>query len=105
MGCWVGHRANLDVLKQRNAYSILVWKPEVKRPLGKHRHRWEDNINLLKTECNLFYIWTQCIPRCKHSPLPVIKTSLLMFYKAKVAVCSEIHTKHINTMWAPHRIF
>jgi hypothetical protein len=28
-----------------------------------------------------------------------------MFYKAKVAVCSEIRTKHINPMWAPRRIF
>jgi hypothetical protein len=28
-----------------------------------------------------------------------------MFYKAKVAVCSEIRTKHINAMWAPRRIF
>jgi hypothetical protein len=28
-----------------------------------------------------------------------------MFYKAKVAVCSEVRTKHINAMWAPRRIF
>jgi hypothetical protein len=28
-----------------------------------------------------------------------------MFYKAKVAVCSEILTKHINAMRAPRRIF
>jgi hypothetical protein len=28
-----------------------------------------------------------------------------MFYKAKVTVCSEISTKHINEMWAPRRIF
>jgi hypothetical protein len=28
-----------------------------------------------------------------------------MFYKAKVAVCSEIRTKHINAVWAPRRIF
>jgi hypothetical protein len=28
-----------------------------------------------------------------------------MFYKAKVAVCSEIRTKHINAMWAPRSIF
>jgi hypothetical protein len=28
-----------------------------------------------------------------------------MFYKAKVAVRSEIRTKHINAMWAPRRIF
>jgi hypothetical protein len=28
-----------------------------------------------------------------------------MFYKAKVAVCSEIRTKHINAAWALRRIF
>jgi hypothetical protein len=28
-----------------------------------------------------------------------------MFCKAKVAVCSEIRTKHINAMWAPRRMF
>jgi hypothetical protein len=28
-----------------------------------------------------------------------------MFDKAKVAVFSEIHTEHINAMWAPRRIF
>jgi hypothetical protein len=25
-----------------NAYNILVVKPEGKRPLGRHRRRWED---------------------------------------------------------------
>jgi hypothetical protein len=31
----------------------LVGKPEGKRPLGKPRHRWEDNIkmNLQEVEC------------------------------------------------------
>jgi hypothetical protein len=28
----------------RNTYKILVRKPEGKRPLGRQRHRWEDNI-------------------------------------------------------------
>jgi hypothetical protein len=28
----------------RNAYRILVGKPEGKRPLGRPRRRWEDNI-------------------------------------------------------------
>jgi hypothetical protein len=27
-----------------NAYKILVGKPERKRPLGRRRSRWEDNI-------------------------------------------------------------
>jgi hypothetical protein len=30
--------------EKRNAYRILVGKPEGRRPLGRHRHRWEDNI-------------------------------------------------------------
>jgi hypothetical protein len=25
---------------------VLVGKPKAKRPLGRHRHRWEDNIKL-----------------------------------------------------------
>jgi hypothetical protein len=29
-----------------NAYKILVEKPEGKRPLGRTRHRWVDNIKM-----------------------------------------------------------
>jgi hypothetical protein len=32
--------------KKRNAYRILVVKPEGKRPLGRPRRRWEDNIGI-----------------------------------------------------------
>jgi hypothetical protein len=32
--------------KMKNAYKILVGKPEMKRPLGRPRHRWEDNIRM-----------------------------------------------------------
>jgi hypothetical protein len=32
--------------KKRNAYKILVRKPEGKRPLGRSRCRWEDNIKI-----------------------------------------------------------
>jgi len=28
----------------RGVYRVLVGKPEGKRPLGRTRHRWEDNI-------------------------------------------------------------
>jgi hypothetical protein len=30
----------------RNSNNILVGKPEGKRPLGKNRRRWEDNIKM-----------------------------------------------------------
>jgi hypothetical protein len=32
--------------EKRNAYRILVGKPEGKRPLGRLRRRWEDNIKM-----------------------------------------------------------
>jgi hypothetical protein len=32
--------------EKRNAYKILVGKPEEKRPLGRPRSRWEDNIRM-----------------------------------------------------------
>jgi len=30
--------------EKRGVYRVLVGKPEGKRPLGRPRHRWEDNI-------------------------------------------------------------
>jgi hypothetical protein len=30
----------------RGVYRVLVGKPEGKRPLGRPRHRWEDNIKV-----------------------------------------------------------
>jgi hypothetical protein len=32
--------------EKRNAFGILVGKPEGKRPLGRPRRRWEDNIKM-----------------------------------------------------------
>jgi len=32
--------------RTRNAYKILVGKPEGKRPSGRHRRIWEDNIRM-----------------------------------------------------------
>jgi hypothetical protein len=41
---WAGHVARMG--KKRNAYRILVGKPEGKRPLGRPRRRWVDNIKM-----------------------------------------------------------
>jgi hypothetical protein len=32
--------------ERRGAYSALVRRPEGKRPLGRPRHKWEDNIKM-----------------------------------------------------------
>jgi len=32
--------------RKRGVYRVLVGKPEGKRPLGRSRRRWEDNIKM-----------------------------------------------------------
>jgi hypothetical protein len=44
----VGHVAGIG--EERNAYRTLVRKPKGKRPLGKPRHRWMDNIKIYLRE-------------------------------------------------------
>jgi hypothetical protein len=51
---WVGHVARMG--EKRNVYRLLVGKPEGKRPLGRPRCRWIDNIKMDgpfrdRTEC------------------------------------------------------
>jgi hypothetical protein len=36
--------------EKENVYRILVGRPEVKRPLGRPRRRWVDNIKLILVE-------------------------------------------------------
>jgi hypothetical protein len=41
---WVGHVAWMG--KGRDVYRVMVGKPEGKRPLGRPRRRWEDDIKM-----------------------------------------------------------
>jgi hypothetical protein len=41
---WVGHVARMG--ERRGVYTVLVGKYESKRPLGRPRRRWEDNIKM-----------------------------------------------------------
>jgi len=41
---WVGYVAYMG--DRRGIYRVLVGKPERKRPLGRTRSRWEDNIEM-----------------------------------------------------------
>jgi hypothetical protein len=45
---WAGHVARMG--EKRNAYRLLVGKPEGKRPLGRPRRRWVDNIKMALLE-------------------------------------------------------
>jgi len=55
---WAGHVALMG--EERGAYRVLVGKPEGKRPLGRPRHRWVDNIrtDLQEVGCgHVDWIW------------------------------------------------
>jgi len=41
---WAGHVARMG--EKRDVYRVLVGKPEGKRPLGRPRRRWDDNIKM-----------------------------------------------------------
>jgi len=41
---WAGHVAHME--EGSGVHRVLVGKPEGKRPLGKPRRRWEDNIKM-----------------------------------------------------------
>ena len=45
---WAGHEAGMG--ERRGVYRDLVGKPEGKRPLGRPKHRWEDNIEMYLEE-------------------------------------------------------
>ena len=50
-------------------------------------------------DCPKLYVKTQSVPRSKHThSASFIKTSQLMLYRENVAACSEIRTKHVNTL-------
>jgi hypothetical protein len=52
---WVGHVARIG--EKRGVYGVLVENPEGKRPFGRPRHRWEDNIKMDLQEVR-FWLWT-----------------------------------------------
>jgi hypothetical protein len=52
---WAGRVAHLGEI--RNAHKILVRKPEGKRPRGRPRRRWEDNIRMDLREVG-WEVWT-----------------------------------------------
>jgi hypothetical protein len=48
---WAGHVARMR--EKRNVYRLLVGKPEGKRPLGRPRHMWIDDIKMDLLEIGL----------------------------------------------------
>jgi len=50
---WAGHVARMG---ERGVYRVLVGKPEGRRPLGRPRHSWVDNIKMDLQEVGCGYM-------------------------------------------------
>jgi hypothetical protein len=58
--------------EKRNAYRVLVGKPEEKRPLGRPRRRWVDNIKMDLSEIGLGGVdWIDLAPDRERCRAPV----------------------------------
>ena len=53
---WAGHVAPMG--ERRGVHMVLVGKPEVNRPLGRPRLRWEDNMKMNLQEVGCVGVWT-----------------------------------------------
>ena len=51
---WAGHVAHMG--EGRGLYRVLLGKPEGRRPLGRPRHRWVDNIRIDLQEVGCGYM-------------------------------------------------
>jgi len=51
---WAGHVARMG--KEKGVYGVLVGKPEGRRPLGRPRRRWVDNIRMDLQEVGCAYM-------------------------------------------------
>jgi len=57
---WAGHVARMG--EKRGVYRVLVGKPEEKRPFGRPRRRWEDNIKMDLQEVGFGGMdWLSCL--------------------------------------------
>jgi hypothetical protein len=66
---WTGHVTQMG--EKRNTYRILVGKPEGKRPLGRPRHRWVDNITMDLREIGWNGMdWIDVEGSCEHGNEP-----------------------------------
>jgi hypothetical protein len=48
---WAGHAECMG--EGRTVYRVSIWRPERKKPLGRPRRRWEDNIKMFLREIGI----------------------------------------------------
>ena len=57
---WAGHVVHMG--EEKGVYRVLVGKPEGRRPLGRPRRRWVDNIRMDREEWDglgMWHVWVR----------------------------------------------
>jgi hypothetical protein len=71
---WAGHVARMG--EKKNAYRLLLGKPEGKRPLGRPRRRWVDNIRMDLGEVGWGDVDWICLAQDKNRWRAVVNSAL-----------------------------
>ena len=86
---WTDLGLNRDLRREKLATNCRIH--ETARETEREQEKYQPGI-YIERESEI-----QSVPHSKHSP-SVTKTSQLRLYREIIAVCSQIHTKHINTL-------
>jgi hypothetical protein len=92
---WAGHVARMA--EKRNAYRLLVGKPEGRRPLGRPRHRWLDNIRMDLVEVG----WGQCMKTCFNASLSSQTSNDYRLHSRRKIVNIICTTHQLQHPWEP----
>jgi hypothetical protein len=60
--------------EKRNVYRLLAGKPEGKRPLGRPRRRWTDNVNMDLLQIGLSVVGWICLSQDRYGWRAVVNT-------------------------------
>jgi len=70
----------------RNAYKILFRKPERKKPLGRSRYKWEDNIRMYLTEIGLEDMDWMHLAHCRNQCQALVNTVMYLWVPQKAGL-------------------
>jgi hypothetical protein len=88
-----GHVARMG--EKRNAYRLLVGKPEGKRPVGRPRRRWADNIKIDLLEIG----WGRCGPDWSSSGYGQVESSCECGYEPSGCMKCWETIKLLHNFW------
>jgi hypothetical protein len=90
---WAGHVAQIGEMK--NVYRLLVRKPEGKRPLGRSRCRWIDNIKMDLSKIGLGNVDWIGLAQDRYRWRPLVNTVMNLWVSKK---CWET-IKWLHNLW------